>query len=207
MLNLSPRGSEQSSYIRPIANPEAMTVIATVGLPGSGKSEAAAVAEAMEIPVVTMGDVIRRETEARGLDPRADHGSVAKALREEAGPAAVADRSIPIIEDHLESAEAVFVDGIRSDAEVARFRDAFGDDFLLISIEAPFRLRRDRLSDRGRDRLADDGGESLSERDERERGFGMDEAMAQADETVENAAGLAEFRSRIRSLIESEVST
>ena len=35
-----------------------MRVIGTVGLAGSGKGEAAAVARELEIPVVTMGDVI-----------------------------------------------------------------------------------------------------------------------------------------------------
>ena len=69
-----------------------MTVIATVGLPGSGKGEAANVAEELDVPVVTMGDVIRAECRDRDLDPATHHGQVAKALREENGPAAIAER-------------------------------------------------------------------------------------------------------------------
>ena len=72
-----------------------MNVIGFVGLPGSGKSEAAAVARELDIPVVTMGDVIRAECRERGLDPATDHGTVAKALREENGPGAIAERSLP----------------------------------------------------------------------------------------------------------------
>ena len=150
-----------------------MTVIGIVGLPGSGKSEAAAVAREAGVPVVTMGDVIRQECRDRGLDPATEHGTVAKALREENGPAAIAERSLPIIEDAREGSDTVVVDGIRSDVEVETFRDAFGEDFLLVEVDAPFELRAERLDLRGRDASEDEGGESLEDRDERELGFGM----------------------------------
>ena len=176
-----------------------MRVIGTVGLPGSGKGEAAAVAREEEIPVVTMGDVIRRECRTRGLDPAEHHGAVATALREEGGPTAVAERSLPLIEERLEVSDVVLVDGLRSDAEVARFEEAFGDDFLLVSGEAPFGVRSERIATRGRD---DDGAcETLEERDRRERGFGMDAAMAAADVVVDNTGTLEAFRERIRALL------
>ncbi len=178
-----------------------MTVIGTVGLPGSGKSEAAVVARDLGVPVVTMGDVIRQECRDRGLDPATHHGEIAKALREENGPGAVAERSLPIIEDALEESETVLVDGIRSDVEVAAFEDAFGETFTLVSIEAPFETRAQRLELRGRDALEDEGGESLAERDERETSFGMDNAMDQADVVVENDGSLESFHDRIRKLL------
>ncbi|PHQ44701.1 hypothetical protein DJ68_17060, partial [Halorubrum sp. C3] len=62
-----------------------MNVIGTVGLPGSGKGEAANVAEAAGIPVVVMGDVVRAECRRRGLDPAQHHGQMAGTLREEEG--------------------------------------------------------------------------------------------------------------------------
>ena len=178
-----------------------MQVIATVGLPGSGKSEAATVAREAGIPVVTMGDVVRQETKDRGLDPAKDHGMVATALREEDGPAAIAKRSLPMIENRLEKTDVVLVDGIRSDVEVECFEDRFGESFTLISIEAPFDVRAERLDARGRDLSEADGGEGLSSRDDRERGFGMDEAMDRADVVVENTASLEAFQDRIRAII------
>ncbi|MDY6818934.1 MAG: AAA family ATPase [Halobacteriales archaeon] len=183
-----------------------MTVIGLVGLPGSGKSEAAAVAEELDIPVITMGDVIRAECRDRGLDPEEHHGRVAQALREENGPAAIADRSIPLIREALATDEVVLVDGIRSDVEVDRFVEAFGEDFTLVSIEAPFETRADRIDARGRDKGADEGGESLAERDERELGFGMGDAMEQADLVIENTDTLEAFHDRIQEFLEARTS-
>ena len=177
-----------------------MTVIGTVGLPGSGKGEAANVAREHDIPVVTMGDVIRQECRDRGLDPAEHHGRIAQALREENGPDAIAQRSLPMIRDHLADHDTVLVDGLRSGVELDTFEAAFGDDFVLVSIEAPFEVRKDRLAERGRDRTDEDG-ESLRERDERERGFGMDDAMDRADVVIDNTDTLAAFREQIEALL------
>ncbi|MFB6106514.1 MAG: AAA family ATPase [Halobacteriaceae archaeon] len=178
-----------------------MTVIGVVGLPGSGKSEAAAVAASAGVPVVTMGDVIREETRRRGLDPAEDHGAVATALREEEGEAAIAARTLPHIEDALAESDVVLVDGIRSDVEVDRFEAAYGDSFVLVSVEAPFAVRAERLDLRGRDKSAAEGGESLADRDERELGFGMGVAMDRADVVLENVDSLAAFRARVREVL------
>ena len=174
-------------------------VVATVGLPGSGKGEAAAVARERGLPVVTMGDVIREACRARGLDPDTHHGEIAQKLREEGGPDAIAARSIPQVREALDESDTVLVDGVRSDAEVDRFEAAFGDAFLLVSIEAPFEVRAERVERRGRD---DPDAETLRERDQRERGFGMDAAMERADVTVENTGSLAAFRERIGEVLD-----
>jgi dephospho-CoA kinase len=178
-----------------------MTVIGIVGLAGSGKSEAAAVARELDIPVVTMGDVIRQACRDRGLEPEEHHGEVAQALRAENGPGAIAAASLPLIEDAITESETVVVDGIRSDVEVDRFEDAFGGDFILVSIEAPFDLRAERVDTRGRD---DPEAESLEERDDRELGFGMGAAMAEADVVIENVDSLEAFHDRIRELLTTQ---
>ena len=175
-----------------------MTVIGIVGLPGSGKSEAAAVAREADVPVITMGDVIRAACRERGLDPATHHGEVAQALREENGPGAIAERSLPMIEEALADAETVVVEGIRSDAELERFEDAFGDAFTLVSVEAPFEVREERIDARERD---DPDAESLRERDERELGFGMGDATERADVVIENTGGLESFHEEVRTLL------
>ena len=177
-----------------------MRVIGTVGLAGSGKGEFATVAEDLDVPVVTMGDVVREACRDRGLDPAEHHGRVARDLRAENGPAAVAEASLPHIEAALEDDDAVLVDGIRSDDEVDAFEERFGDRFTLVSIETPFEVRERRLGERGRDNVGENG-EGLAERDERELGFGLGAAMDRADVTVENTGTLAEFRARARELL------
>jgi len=176
-----------------------MRVIATVGLAGSGKGEFAAVAERAGVPVVTMGDVIRKECRERGLDPAEHHGEVASKLREEHGPAAIAEASLPHIESALDDAETVVVDGIRSDTEVEIFRERFDDGFRLVGIEAPFELRRERIDDRRRDDT--ENGEGLAARDERELGFGLGEALDRADVTIENTGTLEAFRTEVREVL------
>ena len=179
-------------------------VVGIVGLPGSGKSEAAVVAEELSVPVVVMGDVVREACRERGLDPATDHGQMAQALRAENGPAAIAEASLPTIETALAETGTVVVDGIRSDVEVECFEAAFGEAFTLVSVEAPFETRAERLDLRGRDAGADDGGEALGDRDERELDFGMGEAIDRADITVENTGPLDAFHDRIQALLTGE---
>lgn len=179
-----------------------MRVIGTVGLPGSGKGEAAAVAEEQGVPVVVMGDVIREECRRRGLDPAEHHGEMAGTLREEEGDDAIAARSIPRIRASAaeSAADAVLVDGLRSMVEAERFREAFGDDFTLVAIRAPFELRADRLSERGRDE-SDSDLEALRERDERELDLGLGETLDAADVEIDNTGSLASFRERVREVL------
>lgn len=182
-----------------------MRIIGTVGLPGSGKGEAAAVAREAGLPVVTMGDVIREETRRRGLDPAEHHGRVAQALREEEGETAIADRCIPAVREAAEGQDGeavVLVDGLRSMAEVERFQEAFGEDFLLVSVEAPFEVRAERLGARGREETDLDR-EKLREREERELGFGMGEVMEEADLVIENTESLEQFREQVRAVLEA----
>jgi dephospho-CoA kinase len=177
-----------------------MRVIATVGLAGSGKGEFATVAEDLDVPVVTMGDVIREACRDRGLDPAEHHGRIAQALRAENGPTAIADASLPHVEAALSDADTVLVDGIRSDDEVEVFRERFGEAFVLVSIEAPFEVRQRRLGERGRDEVDGDR-ERLAARDERELGFGLGDAMERADVTIDNTGSLDAYRERVREVL------
>jgi len=176
-------------------------VIAFVGLPLSGKSTAAKVAEEMGLPVVCMGDVVREEAKKRGL-PLTDDvlGSVAQELREKEGMDAIAKRCIPVIREKGMDVGVVVVDGIRGMAEVERFRKEFGNDFILIAIEAPLELRFQRALKRGR---SDDvkSIEELRKRDERELSWNLGEAMKSADIVVENNSGLEEFKDKIKGIL------
>ncbi len=178
-----------------------MKIIAFVGLPLSGKSTASRIAEEMGIPVIVMGDVVREEVEKRGLELTDENaGRVASELRQKEGMDAIAKRCIPIVKKKLQERGVVVIDGIRGIAEVERFRSVFGDDFILINIEAPDEIRLERA----RRRMRDDDVRTMDElrnRDRRELSWGMDEAIKIADITVENSGDLDEFEKKIEDLI------
>ena len=169
-----------------------MKVIAFVGMPASGKSEAARIAAETGIPVVNMGDVIRKEVLKRGLEPNdSNTGMVATDLRKCEGMDAVARRCISQIRET--GSELVVVDGVRGIAEVKCFRQEFGKGFVLISIYAPIEIRFSRIQKRGR---SDDMNniEGLRNRDERELGWGMGEAIEASNVEIENNSTLEAFK-------------
>ncbi len=175
-----------------------MRLIGVVGLPGSGKGEFSRCAGELGIPVLVMGDVIRRVAAERGL-PLDDAvlGRISGELRETYGRGAVAHLMLPAIRGL--AAPVVLIDGIRSDAEVDEFRRAF-PGFVLIGVKSSFETRRRRLRGRGRsDDLAD--AEALHRRDERELGWGLGAALAGAEETFENEGSLPAFCARVRALL------
>ena len=179
-----------------------MKVVGVVGMPASGKTEAAEVAHEEGVPVVSMGDVIREEVELRGLEPTDKNmGRVGVALREKEGDEAVAQRCASEIRN--KDASVVLVDGVRSADEAEFFREEFGEDFVLVAVEAPFETRLERVRERGRSDDAD-AADELRERDERELGYGMGEAIEEADVTIQNDGSLEEFREEFRGVLTGE---
>ncbi|MDT8357060.1 MAG: AAA family ATPase [Methanomicrobiaceae archaeon] len=175
-----------------------MKVIGVVGLPASGKGEVSEVAKKIGVPVVVMGDAIRRACAEKGIPPTDENlGAMATRLRQELGRDIIARLTIPEIESA--GGEVVLVDGIRSEAEVRAFRDHFAD-FLLIGIESSFDDRFERLRSR---RRSDDPAsrEELELRDSRELGWGLGNALRMADITIRNERSLSMFREKVRNVL------
>lgn len=175
-----------------------MKLIAFVGMPASGKSEASAVARILKIPVINMGDEVREEAKRRGLPPTDENiGGTGTALRRDEGMDAIAKRCVPKI--RAQRSDVVVVDGTRNIEEVNYFKNHFGDDFKLIAINAPFDLRFERVKKRAR---SDDmnGIEELKRRDEREKSWGLEKAMDMSDITLNNTRSIEEFQEEIRKL-------
>ncbi len=175
-------------------------ILAFVGMPASGKSEASAVLRRKGIAVINMGDVIREEVVRRGLEPTdANTGGVGTELRETEGRDAVARRCVPKIKEA--DSDFIGIDGVRSVPEVECFKEAFGDDFTLVSIDSPLEVRFARVMARKRSDDMQDI-DALKVRDERELGWGMGEAMEKADIVITNNSSLEEFSKKIRALVE-----
>ena len=178
----------------------AIQVLAFVGAPAAGKTEAASVAKTLGIPIVTMGDVVRAELRRRGL-PLSDEnaGRIASELRAQEGMDAIAKRCIPQVRAIAGKKAVIVIDGIRGISEVETFKKEFGTDFTLVRVDAPLNLRYERIKTRGR------GDDSLSieefkAREERENGWGMGEAMKNADTVITNTGSRELFKEQIEEI-------
>jgi len=176
-----------------------MKVIGVVGLPASGKGEFSNIAAGMGIPVIVMGDMIRRAVSEARLEPNdTNFGATANRLRVEGGMDAVARLCIPEIQKR--SSPLVLVDGIRGDTEVALFRHQF-PGFVLIRIDSAFENRLARIAARAR---SDDftSADALRNRDEREMKWGLLPAMKSADLHISNEGTLEDFSHAVHALLE-----
>jgi dephospho-CoA kinase len=90
---------------------------------------------------------------------------------------------------------------VRSVPEVELFKEAFGNDFTLVSVDSPLEVRFSRVLARKRSDDMEDIG-ALKARDERELGWGMGEAMEIADLVIDNNGSLEEFNDKITALME-----
>jgi len=175
-----------------------MLVIGIVGFPASGKGEFSRIAKDMGIPIVVMGDVVRKELDNAGLEQTdRNMGEMSKYLRQGLGMDALAQLSIPLIEE--KRAKVVLVDGIRGDTEVESFSKKFRD-FRLIAVDSSFDTRLERLKERGRSDDSSDA-DGLLARDEREKGWGLQKAMEMADYILTNEGTMDEFEKKVKDLL------
>jgi dephospho-CoA kinase len=166
-------------------------------MPGSGKEEFIKVAAGFGFEVIRMGDLVRDEARKRGLDPSdVSVGGLANEEREKYGLGIWATRTIPNV-----TGQRVVIDGIRGIAEVKVFREAFSSDMILVSIEASGRARYERIRQRGR-RDATLTWEQFEQRDEREKRWGIEQAMEESDRVIHNEGSLEEYHIAVRKVLE-----
>ncbi len=162
-------------------------------MPAAGKEEFQKVAAQEGYVIVRMGDVVRAEARRRGL-PITDAavGGMAHEEREKHGVAVWAERTIPQVR-----AERVCIDGLRSPAELATFRKAFGQGLVVYAVTASPETRWARVQRRRREDDARTWEEFLG-RDTRERGWGLEDVIAAADVTIVNEGSLDQFYADVR---------
>ena len=160
-------------------------LILLTGMAGSGKTTLSGIIRESGLRVITMGDVIRELATQQGLESSPENiGRLAAEIRKE-GLDAVARRCIEMLKKGPDS--LIVIDGIRSLAEVDAFKDEF--DVVLIALWASPLSRFKRLTRRGR---SDDPKtwEEFKERERRELGFGIGEAIASSDYLIKNDDGI-----------------
>ncbi len=167
------------------------------GMAGSGKTTLSEMLRENGYTVFTMGDVIRHEVRMRNQPPTPENlGKMAEQIRKTGGDAAVARKCIPLIIG--EPNGKVALDGVRSLDEVYAFQEAFKT--FLVAVHASPESRYQRLKGRGR---SDDPGnrQIFRERDHRELGFGMGNAIALSDYIILNDDGIDNLERELDKLI------
>jgi predicted RNA binding protein with dsRBD fold (UPF0201 family)/dephospho-CoA kinase len=180
-----------------------LLVIGFVGFPGSGKSEAAAIAQTKGFVSVAMGDAVRSHMyKSRVQLSEKNVGTIANKLRADHGMDVIAKMCIPVVRGL--TVQKVVIDGIRGIAEVNAFKEEFKGDFKLISITAGHMVRFERVKGRSR---PDDALnlERFEEKDERELAWGLEEALEAAEYSIQNEGTLKELNSNVSRLLEQLV--
>ncbi len=172
-------------------------VIALSGMPGAGKGVASQAAKDLGLEVLVLGDVIREETQRRGLEPNPKNmGNVMLQVRANEGPAVVAKRLLPKIE--ASTSPLVIVEGIRSQDELHELKSKFA--VVTVAIHASPKTRFQRLLSRGR---SDDpkNWDTFYERDNRELNVGLGHVIALADVVLLNEGTISELQSSIKAAL------
>ena len=177
-------------------------VLGIVGMPGSGKSEAANIGRDYGFNIVVMGDVIRREVVRRHLESTPETvGRIMLNLRQQHGPSIVAQLCL----QHIAEAgyDQIIIEGIRSLAEITVFKTQF-PQFKVLAIHSSPSTRLQRILTRGRSDDANNH-QFFIERDQRELHVGIGSVIALADYVVINESTLKEFHAQIHLFFEARL--
>jgi dephospho-CoA kinase len=168
-------------------------LIAVTGYSGAGKTTALELIQ-RKIPsnIFYVGQIVGDEVLKRGLPPGPDsERAVRLQLRSEQGMAALANLAAPVIIRALGADAKVLIDAVCNIEEFEHYCSHCDEEALLISVEASFDVRANRVANRSRKTLSR---EELLERDEVERCIlRTDLAMASAKLRVSNEQSLDAF--------------
>ena len=163
--------------------------VAVCGMPGSGKGEFAEIIAANGIPVRSMGDMVRAEVKARGIEGSPTvYGDVAADLRAEYGEDVLAIRLADEVTELMKSHPLVLIEGMRGTAEFEIFNSRWQPNFSSVAIIANQEIRFQRTQTRGR---SEDGDRTqFNIREQREAGWGLDSLIEAADFSLNNESTL-----------------
>ena len=171
-------------------------IVIVVGMPGSGKDVFVQMALLQGFSKIGMGDVVRGFASKAGLSPGdVSIGGFATSERQKHGPAIWAERTL----ERMPPGN-VIIDGSRSLDEISFFKQRLGSRLKVVAIVSSAETRYNRLVSRQRD---DDPAtrQDFERRDARELSWGLGEAIAHADVTVENEASIDGFRNACVSIL------
>lgn len=176
-------------------------IIAFVGLPGSGKTEASKVLEEIGFARVRFGDVTDEELKKRGLEVNEENEKrIREELRRIHGMDAFAKLNEPRINRFLEEGKDVVIDGLRSFDEFLYLKSKYNGRLKVIAIFTSPAIKYERMIKREVRGLSSI--EECKKRDIAElRNLDMGGSIAMADETIINDGSLEDLKNKVLSLV------
>lgn len=178
-----------------------MKIIATTGMPGSGKGEVLKYLKEKGIPAFVMREAVQAEMEKKGIEINnknlREYGTE---LRKKKGNDIVAKMCLPSIKELSKKHKIILVDGIRGYSEVKIFKKELTENFILIAIFASPKTRFERLRARGKNWDMKSWKE-FKWRDDVELNWGLGNVIALADYIINNSGTLEELNKQIDGIL------
>jgi dephospho-CoA kinase len=174
-------------------------LIAFAGLSGAGKSTAIAYLAARGFGTAHYaGLTLLEELDRRGLQQTPDNERIVREeLRASHGMAVFAERALPALKAGL-TTDRILLDAVYCPEERDCYLDSFGDDFVILSIMAPFEIRAKRLLARADRPITQD---KLAARDALElEQFRLSDVLESASHTLTNVGNLHQFEQALDDL-------
>ncbi len=170
-----------------------------MGMPGSGKSEVAAVFEARGYRRIRFGDITDEEVRKRGLELNEENErKVRELLRKEKGMAAYAELNLPGIDAALKDSNVV-IDGLYSWEEFLYLKEHYGERLIMVAVWASPETRYTRLTGREKRGLTM---KDAASRDRAEiENLNKGGPIAMADFTISNESTVEELRRKTEEVI------
>lgn len=126
------------------------TIVALVGMPGSGKTEASEFLKKKGLPVISLSSIVNNEIDRLKLKHTLEvHHRIRQGLRDEHGFEAMAKLSRPLIEKQLQYSKLIVLEGMRSWEEYEYLKKEFPDArIFIIAIYADKQRRYERIKKR-----------------------------------------------------------
>ncbi|QKQ98477.1 AAA family ATPase [Candidatus Nanohaloarchaea archaeon] len=174
-------------------------IYGVTGMPLAGKTTVAEMLEEEGFVVLDMGDVVRTEMQKRNLET-ASTGDFVNSMREEHGMDAIAQLSIPYLQEIIDERDKIVITGMRGWDEKKRFEKEIEEEIDVVAVWASRETRRKRREARQRDE--DVEGDGFEERDLREIQNGVGKMMSLSDYIIKNEdIEEEELREKVRDLV------
>ena len=180
--------------------------LAIVSTIGAGKSTAGKYLESRGFAYFKLSQILSDEASKRGLDPkdRSVLRSIGNELRSKYGPAFLAKMAIrKLTESNIEK---FCFESIRNPAELHEFKRVFGDDLLILRVDASIESRYKRVLNRceKNEKISFDDFKRSDEldlgKDSDKNGQQNQKCLDMAEVTVNNDSTLDEFYSKLNEI-------